>query len=177
MNPQPTYLENDLIKLVPLASDDFERIYLVASDPLIWEQHPNKFRYKRDVFQTFFNEAIASGSAFLIFDAETNEVIGSSRYYDYDAAKSEIAIGYTFLARSRWGGTYNRALKQLMIDHAFESVGSVLLHIGEGNIRSQKAAMKIGGKKVGQIEMEMPGEAYKLNYIFEIKKEDWNKPA
>jgi hypothetical protein len=63
---QPKHLKNELISLVPLHKGDFEELYTVASDPLLWEQHPNKLRYKRPVFQIFFQGAIESKGAFII---------------------------------------------------------------------------------------------------------------
>ncbi len=92
------HLENNLIKLIPLKKKDFEKLYQVASDPLIWEQHPDKDRYKKEVFEKFFKGALESGGAFLILDQNSGEVIGSSRYYDLDDDKKSIAIGYTFIA-------------------------------------------------------------------------------
>lgn len=169
MNLQPT-LENETIKLVPLKETDFETLYKVASDPLIWEQHPNKDRWKREVFQNFFKGAMESGGAFLIYDAQTGEVIGSSRYYDLDERKKQIAIGYTFYARSHWGGKYNSAAKALMMNYAFKHVDSVLFHIGALNLRSQKAIEKLGAVKIDEQEIEYYGEESKLNFIYQIKK-------
>ena len=168
-------LENELISIQPLILEDFETLYNIASDPLIWEQHPNKDRYKREVFETFFKGAIESEAAFLVFDKQTGIVIGSSRYYDLDAANNSVAIGYTFLAKSHWGGSYNNALKTLMLNHAFRFVDSVKLHIGACNIRSQKATEKLGAKKIAEIEMEYYGEPTKLNFVYQIDKESWNK--
>ena len=175
MNLQPTHLENNLIKLVPLGPGDFERLYAIAADPLIWEQHPERERYKREVFQGFFDGALASDSAFLIFDAQTNNLIGSTRYYDYDEDKKEIAIGYTFLARSHWGGTHNRALKELMINYAFQYVGIIIFHIGGGNIRSQMAVQKLGGKKIAEADGKEPGNVEQMKFTFALNKEDWNR--
>lgn len=171
---QPT-LESKLIKIQLLKSADFEVLYKIASDPLLWEQHPNKDRYKREVFENFFKGAMESGSAFLVHDNTTNEVIGSSRYYGFDNEKKTIAIGYTFIARDYWGKAYNKALKTLMLNHAFKFVDSVIFHIGSTNIRSQKAIGNIGATKVGEIEMEYYGEPNRLNFIYQINKEDWMK--
>jgi len=169
---QPT-LENDLIKIQPLKPTEFETLYAVANDPLLWEQHPNKDRYKRDVFETFFKGAIESGGAFLVFDKKTGQAIGSSRFYGVDKEKSEVAIGYTFIARDYWGKNYNKALKSLMINHAFKFVDNVIFHVGAVNLRSQKAVGNIGGKKIGEVEMEYYGEPNRLNFIYQIKKVDW----
>ncbi len=171
-NLQPT-LENEFVKIQPLKEEDFEILYAVASDPLIWEQHPNKDRYKREVFETFFQGAMESKGAFLVFDNKTNKVIGSSRFYELDPEKSSVAIGYTFFAKDHWGSTYNPALKKLMMDHAFQFVDSVFYHIGALNIRSQKAIERLGANKISEIELAYYGEPSKLNFLYEIRKEDW----
>lgn len=166
---QPT-LENEFIKIQALKENDFETLYSVASDPLIWEQHPNKDRYKKGVFETFFKGAIESGGAFLVFDKQTGEAIGSSRFYDYNSENKSILIGYTFLARSHWGSRYNPELKKLMIQYALQFVDSIIFHIGANNIRSQKAIEKLGAKKIHELEVEYYGEPSKLNFVYEIRK-------
>lgn len=171
---QPT-LENKLIKIQALKQDDFETLYAVASDPLIWEQHPNPDRYKREVFEIFFKGAMESGGAFLVLDQQTGRAIGSSRYYELDETQSSIAIGYTFLARDHWGGIYNPALKRLMMEHAFQFVDRVIFHIGASNIRSQKAIERLGARKINEIAMEYYGEANRLNFVYEIKKQTWEE--
>ncbi len=163
-------LENTELKLVLVKESDFEDLYKVAADPLMWEQHPNKNRYQREVFQTFFEGALASKSAFLVYDKKTNELIGSSRYYDWDETKKEVAIGYTFVARSCWGKGINPALKKIMMEYAFQFAERVIFHIGAGNIRSQKAIERIGAKKIGEQQIEYYGEEEKLNFIYSIEK-------
>ncbi|MFN4152613.1 MAG: GNAT family N-acetyltransferase [Candidatus Sericytochromatia bacterium] len=161
-------LENEWVKIIPLKNSDFEILYNIASDPLIWEQHPNKDRYKKEVFENFFKGAIESKGAFLILDNKNNMHIGSSRYYDLDLDKSEVAIGYTFIARSHWGIGHNKAIKELMLEHAFKFVDNVIFHIGANNIRSQKAIEKIGANKIKEEEIAYYGEASKLNYVYKI---------
>ena len=141
---QPTLI-GSLVTLRPLQPGDYQALYAVARDPLIWEQHPNHDRYRPEVFQAFFRGALESGGAFLVTDAATGEVIGSTRYNGYDEAKREIEIGWTFLARSRWGGAYNGEMKRLMLEHAFQFVDRVVFVIGVHNVRSRRALEKIGG--------------------------------
>jgi RimJ/RimL family protein N-acetyltransferase len=145
---QPT-LKGDLLLLRPLLPEDFHDLYAVASDPLIWEQHPMRDRYREEVFKGFFREALESGGALIAIDSKNGQVIGSSRFHGYDKEKSEIEIGWTFLARSHWGGIYNREMKQLMLRHAFKFVTSVIFLVGPQNLRSQRAVEKIGGVRVG----------------------------
>ena len=145
---QPT-LKSEMLELRPLQPDDFEGLYAVASDPLIWEQHPNSDRYKPDVFRKFFDEALQSGGALIALDRKLDRVIGSSRFHCYDLDGSEIEIGWTFLARSHWGGAYNGEMKRLMLSHAFKFVDNVIFVIGSHNLRSQRAVEKIGAVRAG----------------------------
>ena len=142
-------LEGELLSLRPLRPEDLHDLYAVASDPLIWEQHPANDRYKEDVFKEFFREALESGGALIAIDSKDGRVIGSSRFHGYDREKSEIEIGWTFLARSHWGGVYNGEMKRLMLGHAFRFVESVVFLVGPHNARSQKALEKIGGVRAG----------------------------
>ena len=142
-------LKGELLELRPLRAGDFHDLYAVAADPLIWEQHPSSDRYKEEVFKEFFREALESGGALVAVDSATGRVIGSSRFHGYDGQKSEIEIGWTFLARSHWGGAYNGEMKRLMLRHAFGFVESVIFLIGPQNLRSQRAVEKIGGVRVG----------------------------
>ncbi|HEX7367995.1 MAG TPA: GNAT family N-acetyltransferase [Pelobium sp.] len=171
---QPT-LKNKLVKLKPLRHQDFERLYLVASDKLIWEQHPAFDRYKKNVFERFFNKAIETKSAFLIIDAVTEEIVGSSRYYDYNPEEKSVLIGYTFLARKYWGTAFNKSVKTLMINYAFEQgIKNLLFHVGATNFRSQKAVEKLGSVKIKEFTKEDKG--VKTQHVeFAINHTDWNK--
>jgi RimJ/RimL family protein N-acetyltransferase len=170
-------LENDLIRLEPLRASDFEDLYAVASDPLIWEQHPSKDRYQRAVFENYFKGAMESGGAFRVIDITNGELIGSSRYSNYEEARRQIDIGYTFIARSRWARHYNRALKTLMLDHAFNYVDRVIFKVGINNWRSRKAMEKLGGIHIGEESVSYSGEPSHPNVIFKIDAADWAKRA
>ncbi len=163
MNLQPT-LSNQFITLQPITTSDFEALYAVAADPLIWEQHPDNLRYQKEIFKKYFDSAIESKGAFLIIDNTTKEIIGSSRYYEFDETNNQIAIGYTFIAKKYWGTNYNHQLKKLMIEYAFQFVDTVLFYIGENNIRSRKAIQKIGAKYLSQQDKSL---------IYIINKQDW----
>jgi RimJ/RimL family protein N-acetyltransferase len=149
MNLQPT-LRGDLLEVRPLRADDFDALYAVASDPLVWEQHPEHDRWREEVFRVYFDEQLGSGGGMAVVDRATGAPIGSSRYHDYSAERGEVEIGWTFLGRAYWGGTYNGELKRLMLEHAFESVGRVVFCIGHENVRSQRSVEKLGARRVGE---------------------------
>lgn len=171
MELQPLHLKNELVALTPLLTEHFNELYLVASDPLIWEQHPNPDRFKQEVFENYFKGAIASKGAFLIKNTVTGNAIGSSRFYDYVPEKSEIKIGYTFFSRECWGKPFNKEVKTLMLNYILQYVENVVFHVGAENIRSQKAMGKLGAIKIGEEEVAYFGEATRLNFVYLITKQ------
>jgi RimJ/RimL family protein N-acetyltransferase len=169
---QPT-LCGERVTLRPLRAEDWDVLFAVASDPLIWEQHPQRERYQQEVFREYFRGAIESGGAFLVLDAKSGEVIGSTRYYEYREAESEIEIGWTFLARSRWGGASNGEMKQLLVRHALQFVQTVVFRVGPNNLRSQRAMEKIGAIRSGTAR----GIRGEENVLFKITRQSFAAQA
>lgn len=168
-------LQNEKVILKPLAESDFEILFEAANDPLIWEQHPNPDRYKREVFLNYFKGAMQSGGAFLIKNTLSGEVIGCSRFCNLDQNKNEIHIGYTFFKRSCWGKGFNQAVKKLMLDHIFNFVEIVIFQVGAMNRRSQIAMERLGAVKIDEEEVAYFGEPGKLNFIYEIRRTEWGR--
>lgn len=167
---QPT-LGGELLTLRPLREEDFAGLYAVASDPLVWDQHPAHDRWREEVFRSFFRDAIDSGGALAAIDRTTGRMIGSSRFHGHDPAQRVVEIGWTFLARSHWGGVYNREMKALMLDHAFRFVDSVLFLVGPENLRSQRAVEKIGGVREGRRRRDDTGLE---SVVFRLTAADWS---
>ncbi len=167
---QPARLEGEKVYTIPLTLAHFKMLYAVASDPLVWEQHPNPNRYQRSVFQTYFEGAIQSKGALLILDKQTNLVVGCSRFYAYNFEERSIFIGYTFIGRTYWGKGYNADIKQLMLDYIFQYVDTVYFHVGSENIPSQKAMAKLGAEKIDEIQVAYYGEAEKTNFVYQIHR-------
>ncbi|MBU6379599.1 MAG: GNAT family N-acetyltransferase [Gammaproteobacteria bacterium] len=165
---QPT-LEGVLLRVRPLARDDFDALYAVAADPLLWEQHPARDRWKREVFGELFERLLAGGGGLLVIDRASGETIGSSNYYEYNPAARDIVVGYTFLARRCWGGRYNHELKALMLAHAFRYVDRVWFHVGVHNIRSQRAMQKVGATLSHRVTRESGGVTAEFLHFFKDK--------
>jgi RimJ/RimL family protein N-acetyltransferase len=169
LDRQPT-LSGPTLRLRPLRADDHDALAAVAADPLLWEQHPEPDRDSAEKFDRFFADCLASGGTLLIATAD-GEVIGSSRYDDYDEADGgRVEIGWTFLARSHWGGPTNRELKQLMLDHAFGSVQTVVFRVGVDNRRSRRAVEKLGAMFVDTIDTPLGPHA-----VYELSRERWTR--
>ena len=171
------HLVGDLTDIRPMQESDWAELYAVAADPAIWEVHPARNRYEEREFREYFDTGIASGGALTIRDRQSGKVIGASRYYGHDPELSEVEIGWTFLATAYWGGRYNREIKRLMLEHAFDFVDTVVFWVGEKNWRSQRAMEKIGGvRRPGMIERSYNGQT-SPHIIFEIaNRTGWEIP-
>lgn len=146
LDRQPV-LEGEHVRLRPLRADDWDALFAVASDPLIWSQHPAHDRWQESVFRAFFDDALANKGALAVIDRASGAIIGSSRFQGLEEVNGgSVEIGWTFLARSHWGGRYNHEMKRLMLAHALASVAEVRFLVGETNTRSRTALERIGAK-------------------------------
>jgi RimJ/RimL family protein N-acetyltransferase len=170
------HLVGELLELRPLRPDDWPALFQAASDPLIWEVHPQRDRYQAEVFREFFDGALACGGAFAVLDRATGKVIGSTRYHSLDPERSEVEIGFTFLARRYWGGVYNGEMKRLLLDHAFRFLENVVFSAGVENFRSQRALEKIGAQRVGGVTKMLRGQPIE-HVLFRIQRSDWQAAA
>lgn len=168
-----TILENETYQLIPLQQGDFESLYEVASDPKVWEQHPNKDRYRREVFENFFQGAIESGGAFKVVEKATGDILGSTRFYDFDDENNSIFIGYTFYGTKSWGRKINQQIKKLMLDYIFQFIDTVYFHVGKDNIRSRTAMERLGAENQGEQEVAYFGEPSRTNILYQIQKQNW----
>ena len=166
---KPT-LQGPRVTVRPIRADDWQGMYVAASNPQVWENHPASNRHEEPIFRGFFDDALASGSAFTFVDSETDRIIGSSRYNGLDEALGEIEIGWTFLDHDYWGGSYNAEIKKLMLDHAFRFVDTVVFWVGDTNIVSMRAMEKIGGVKRDEVKDRVLNGTSYPHIIYEIRK-------
>ncbi len=173
MDRQPT-LEGPTLLLRPLRPDDWDALFAVASDPLIWEVHPGHDRWQEPVFRIFFADALAHRGALVVIEKASERIVGSSRYQAHDPVDGgSVEIGWTFLERALWGGAANGELKRLMLEHAFRFVERVDFRVGEDNVRSRGAMTKIGGRLSERSSVaEMAGRQVR-HVVFEITRESF----
>ncbi len=170
-NFQPTLTSKNLV-LRPLVKSDYPELFDCANDELLWAGHPAKDRYKEDVFAKMFNEGLSSNTCLVISEAESTKLIGWTRYYVAEDGPNDISIGFTFLTREHWGGSTNRQLKSLMLNHAFEYFDNVWFHIAPTNIRSQKATKKLGAKLINEALLFLAGKE-SLWQSYKLTKQQW----
>jgi N-acetyltransferase len=169
---QPT-LTGETIELRPTTPDDWQPLFAVASDPLIWTVHPAHDRWQEPVFRAYFDDALASRGSLTIRERNTGRVIGASRYSQAFVGPGEVEVGWTFLARDHWGGTTNRELKRLMLEHAFRWFDPVVFAVGKDNVRSRRAMEKIGGRLRTDVQHRLMAGRQETHVLYEIRKADW----
>ncbi|MEP2736653.1 MAG: GNAT family protein [Erythrobacter sp.] len=174
MDRQPV-LENERFLLRPLAEDDWDALFAIASDPAIWEQHPMHDRWRVDVFRDFFIDALAKGGALAIIDktrGEAGEIIGSSRFQVFEEGDGgSVEIGWTFFACRCWGKGINRAVKRMMLSHAFQNVARVDFRVGETNYRSRIALENIGAERSRRTELVRYDGKRVLHIVYELTRD------
>lgn len=168
-------LRGATLTLRPLTAADLEPLWQVARDKLLWAQHPDQTRHERAGFERFFASALECGAALTIVDNASGQPVGSTRYYEFDSARREVAIGYTFLARSHWGGAANLEMKRLMIEHAAAFADVIWFHVGAGNLRSRRAMEKIGAQLAFEARRPLHGEMIDFVY-YRIDPRSWVPP-
>lgn len=176
LDRQPV-LEGELVRLRPLRAEDWNALFAVASDPLVWEQHPAHDRWREPVFRAFFEDALANKGALVALDAASGAVIGSSRFQGLEEADGgSVEIGWTFLARSHWGGRWNHEMKRLMLTHALASVAEVRFLVGETNTRSRRALENIGAQLTDRREDRVMADGAVIPHLtYVITRESFAK--
>ncbi|OYW46830.1 MAG: GNAT family N-acetyltransferase [Sphingomonadales bacterium 32-68-7] len=170
MDRQPT-LAGERLLLRPLAEQDWDALYTVASDRELWARHPMHDRWQEPVFRAFFADALAQGGALAVIEKETGETVGSSRFQYHEPEQGgSVEIGWTFLARRLWGEGYNAEMKRLMLTHAFGFVERVVFRVGEDNVISRGAMANIGGRLTDEIEMAETPLGPVPHVVFEITR-------
>ena len=173
MDRQPV-LEGERLLLRPLRADDWEALFAVASDPEIWAIHPQHDRWQEPVFRAYFADALKQGGALAVIDKASGAIIGGSRMQAYDPADGgSVEIGWTFLARSHWGGAFNREMKRLMLGHALKFVERVDFRIGEDNLRSRRAMEKIGGRLSDRSDIVDTASGPVRHVVYEITRDSF----
>ena len=166
-------LQGELITMRPLGAEDWDGLYKIGGDPLVWAVHPQPERGSEAGFRAYFEGQLASGGALAAVDRASGALAGCSRFSALYAGPEEIEIGWSFLGRAYWGGRYNFDMKRLMLTHAFRYVPRVIFRIGEHNGRSRRAIEKIGGVATDRVQHTVVEGRDLTNLYYEIAREDF----
>ena len=141
-------LENDTVRLTPLAEHDYPYLLPFAlNEPELWK-YSLFSGAGSDGLTKYIEKAIAAKALgieypFIVFDKRTNEYAGSTRFYDIQPANKVVQIGYTWYGKKFQGTGLNKNCKLLLLSFAFEELGMERVEFRADN-RNEKsiAAMK-----------------------------------
>lgn len=156
----------------------------LAREPRIWEYTKSILvndQYEQN-FQNYINLALDPQNtggqvSFVIFDANTRQLIGMTRYYRFEPAHKRLSIGFTWYTPAVWGKVHNRECKLLLLQYAFETLKfqRVEFEVAHQNVRSQKAVEKIGGIKEARLRkhgLHADG-TIRDTFVYSIIDDEW----
>lgn len=151
----PVHLEDDHILLEPLHAAHAPALEAAAADGELWKlwftSAPPPGTAAGYIAAALAGQADGRMLPFAVREKRYGEIVGTTRYYDFDPALPRVAIGYTWYAR-RWQKSHlNTACKRLLLDHAFQALDCVAVefHTDHRNLDSQRAIERLGAHRDG----------------------------
>jgi len=174
-------LYGDAVVLRPMTKNDVDGIHAHCQDERIWTHMLDTLKTKEDV-QTYIEQALVNRETgteypFVIVLRATNEIIGSTRFFDIATAHKRLEIGHTWLHPSFWRTNINTECKYLLLSYCFNQLQfqRVQLKTGHENSQSQKAIERIGAKKEGVLRNHMirPNGTVRHTVMYSVVEGDW----
>jgi RimJ/RimL family protein N-acetyltransferase len=174
-------LENERVRLQPLAPEDLSRLLPIALQPSLWNVALVKITDRvamENYFETAFREREDKQSIpFAIIDKRTGAWAGSTRYGNIVPAHLRLEIGWTWIGEAYQRTGLNRWMKLAMLDHAFGTLGMnrVELKTDLLNEKSKQAMRGIGATEEGIFRRHMitPEGRLRDSIFFSIIREEW----
>jgi N-acetyltransferase len=161
-DPRPTMLEGHGVRLEPLAASHEKDLERAAADGELWKLWFTSVPAPGET-KAYISTALAGVDAghmlpWVVREAASGEIVGSTRYHDIIKPASRVEIGYTWYAK-RWQKSHvNTACKLLLLRHAFDELACkvVGLRTDNFNFASQRAIEALGARKDGVIRHHWP---------------------
>jgi N-acetyltransferase len=157
MNIQPLVLKDHIVHLTPMSLEHVDALAAVGLDPSIWQWVPTpvtSIDEMRAYVETALREQRAGAALpFVIVDAASGQVVGSTRYGAIERKHRRLEIGWTWIAPAFQRTAINSHAKWLLLSHAFETLGAhrVELKTDALNSKSRNAILRIGAKEEGTL--------------------------
>ncbi len=175
-------LEDDRVILRPLKETDIEFLLPFAlNEPDTWKYsylsakgENGMCKYIKDAL---YNKAAGKEYPFIVFDKQTKQYAGSTRFYDIQPAFQTLQLGYTWYGEKFRGTGLNKHCKFLLLQFAFETLNAMRVEFrADANNERSIAAMKsIGCKPEGILRSNMPltDGGRRDSIILSVLKDEW----
>ena len=176
-------LEDDRVMLRPLQQEDYIHLLPFSlNEPELWKYSLITPAGKEGL-QNYMNITFAGRNegkeyAFIVFDKQTNEYAGSTRFYDIQNELQTVQLGYTWYGTKFQGTGLNKHCKYLLLTFVFERLGfeRFELRADNNNARSIAAMKSIGCKVDGILRSNMPTREEgkrRDSIVLSILKDEW----
>jgi RimJ/RimL family protein N-acetyltransferase len=162
IHPKPVTLQGHGIRLEPLSREHEKGLVEAAKDGRLWElwftSVPEPEKTLAYIDAALEGQRAGHMLPWVVIEAKTRAIIGSTRYHDIIAEADRVEIGYTWYAK-RWQRSHvNSACKLLLFEFGFEKLNCKVigLRTDNFNFRSQRAIEALGAKKDGVIRHHWP---------------------
>jgi RimJ/RimL family protein N-acetyltransferase len=114
---------------------------------------------------------------FAVRDNATGDIVGSTRYFNVDAANRRLEIGHTWYAKRAQRTAINTECKLLLLTHAFEKLKCIAVEFRTHwfNHASREAIARLGAKQDGVLRNHqiLPDGSYRDTVVFSIIESEW----
>ena len=175
-------LENERVLLRPLSIKDIEHLtYFSMNEPELWKysmQQANGLENLKKYIETALeNKQNKTEYPFIIFDKQTQQYAGSTRFYDIQLKHQMLQLGYTWIGKNFQGTGLNKHCKFLLLQFAFEQMNMHRVEFRADNENEKsKAAMKsIGCTEEGVLRSHalLNNGKRRSSIILSILSDEW----
>lgn len=176
-------LENERVMLRPLKTDDIQHLlYFSLNEPTLWKysiQPANgEENLKKYIETAMNNKNNKTEYPFIVFDKQTKQYAGSTRFYDIQLNNQALQLGYTWYGKEFQGTGLNKHCKFLLLQFAFETLNMerVEFRADNNNAKSIATMKSIGCTVEGVLRQHVPLEngTRRDSIILSILKDEWH---
>jgi RimJ/RimL family protein N-acetyltransferase len=181
-NPQTTILSTNKVTLRPLTLEHLDDFYHAGAFPEVWHWSlPNQCRSKAITKDWLnYSQTMADQGEhvpFAIFNNESGELVGSTRYCSIKRVDRNLEIGFTFITPKYQRSYINTHTKYCLLKHAFEELGAIRVEFKthEKNDKSRNAIARLGAKFEGILRHQriLSNGTFRNTAIFSIIDKEW----
>jgi len=178
---EPVTLRGRHASLEPLAREHEASIMQAAADGELWKLWYTSVPAP-DQTTAWLDAALdmrerQGAMPFAVRANDSGNIVGSTRYFNVDAANRRLEIGHTWYAQRAQRTAINTECKLLLLIHAFEQLRCIAVEFRTHwfNHRSREAILRLGAKQDGVLRNHqlLPDGSRRDTVVFSILDGEW----
>jgi N-acetyltransferase len=178
---EPVTLQGAYATLEPLCAEHLDGIRAAAADGELWHLWYTSVPAP-DLSAKWLATALdmreqSGAMPFAVRNTASGDIVGSTRYFNVDAANRRLEIGHTWYAKRAQRTAINTECKLLLLTHAFETLNCIAVEFRTHwfNQASRAAIARLGAKQDGVLRnhLLMPDGSRRDTVVFSIIDGEW----